>query len=415
VSEFGECGNLSIPRLSIQARPEYVPLSYAQQRLWFLDQLFPNQSVYNIPIAFRIEGQFDVEAFKFAIKYMVNRHEALRTRMGINEGEGYQEIVDASWFKVGFDDISHLSEDGRESYVKDVVEAESVYRFKLDAEWLFRVRVLREDTLCHVVCMTMHHIISDGWSNEILFRELNETYEAYIKGEEPTLAPLGIQYVDYAIWQREWLQGERLEEQLSYWKETLAGAPESIELPTDYERPKELTYRGGVYTTEIDGEVLKQLKAFGESEGATLFMTLLAAINVVLYKHSGQKDLVIGSPIANRNHHEIEGLIGFFVNTLALRTEIDPEESFRSLLRRVKERTLEAYEHQDVPFEQVVDHLDIPRQLNRNPVFQVIFDLHNQPNASFLLYNTPNVEPIASGHNIAKLDLSIFAYEGENQ
>ena len=287
---------------------------------------------------------------------------------------------------------------------------------------------MREDADHHVVCMTLHHIISDGWSNEILFRELNEAYIAYQGGKEPNLLPLGIQYADYAIWQREWLKGERLEAQLSYWKERLSGALESIDLPTDYERPKELTYRGGVYSTEIDGRTLRALKVLGESEGATLFMTLLAAINLLLYKHSGQKDLVIGSSIANRTHHEIEGLIGFFVNALALRTEIEPKESFRALLRRVKERTLEAYEHQDVPFEQVVDHLDIPRQLNRNPVFQVMFVLQNthmkgidqgRSGDGICIGITDGVlgnglkihEWLGSQEQVAKFDVSIFGYE----
>ncbi|UCM94175.1 MAG: amino acid adenylation domain-containing protein [Candidatus Megaira endosymbiont of Mesostigma viride] len=413
------------PYKILKADEEHPPLSYAQQRLWFLDQLFPNQSVYNIPMVFRVEYTFDVEAFTRAVTYIVHRHESLRTRIGMHEEEGYQVILDTDAFTVGFEDISSLSGEEKAKTIQEIVDSEAGYRFKLDGEWLFRVRVMREDADHHVVCMILHHIISDGWSNEILFRELNEAYVAYQEGKEPNLIPLGIQYADYAIWQREWLKGERLEAQLSYWKKMLSGALESIDLPTDYERPKELTYRGGVYTTEIDVKTLKALKVLGESEGATLFMTLLAAINVVLYKHSGQKDIVIGTPIANRNHHEIEGLIGFFVNTLALRTKIDPQESFRGLLRRVKEWTLEAYEHQDVPFEQVVDHLDIPRQLNRNPVFQVMFVLQNmglgdQGKTGDLEGGDGTPHPqgkiqipewLRAQEQMAKFDLSIEAYE----
>jgi amino acid adenylation domain-containing protein len=377
--EYEGKGNINVPELKRVTRPERMPLSFAQQRLWFLDQLIPNHALYNVPMAFRLRGAFDREAFDSALRYLVDRHEVLRTRIGVYEGEGYQEIRGAQEFRVGWEDISTQSEADREVYIKEAVEREAGYRFKLGEEWLFRAHVIRVSDDVHVLMMNMHHIITDGWSFDIFLRELNVAYEAYLKGEEPGLEPLEVQYGDFAIWQRSWLQGEALERQLEYWKESLRGAPESIGLPTDYERPKELTYEGGLYTREISESLLKKVKALSESEGATLFMTLLSVLNIVLYKNSGQEDMVIGSPIANRHYKEIEGLIGLFVNTLALRTQIDPKASFREVLRRVKERTLEAYNHQDIPFEQLVDHLNITRHYESDIhcVSKLMFALQN--------------------------------------
>ncbi|NDA91485.1 MAG: non-ribosomal peptide synthetase, partial [Alphaproteobacteria bacterium] len=322
--EFGDKGNLSVPELRNTIRPERIPLSFAQQRMWFLDQLLPDHALYNVPMGFRLRGKFNRGAFEAAIRYLVSRHETLRTRIGVYEGEGYQEIIEAKEFRLG-------------------LEREAGYRFKLSDEWLFRAHIIRVSDDVNVLIMNMHHIITDGWSFEIFLRELKIAYEAYCKGEVPGLEPLEIQYGDFALWQRSWLQGEVLEKQLGYWKEALNGAPESIGLATDYERPKELSYEGGIYTREISESLLKKVKALSESEGATLFMTLLSVLNIVLYKNSGQEDMVIGSPIANRHYKEIEGLIGVFVNTLALRTQINPRMSFRELLRKVKETTVGAY------------------------------------------------------------------------
>ena len=412
--EFEGRGNVNVPELKSVPRPQRIPLSFAQQRLWFLGQLLPNHALYNVPMAFRFRGMFVREAFEAALRYLVERHEVLRTRIVVYEGEGYQEIREAQEFRIGWEDISNKAEVEREVYVKEVVEQEAGYRFKLNAEWLFRVQVLRLVDDVHVLIINMHHIITDGWSIDIFLRELNIAYEAYCKGEVPGLAPLEIQYGDFAIWQRSWLQGEVLARQLGYWKESLEGAPESIGLVSDYERPQELTYEAGIYTQEIPSSLLKKVKVLSMSEGATLFMTLLSVLNIVLYKNSGQQDMVIGSPIANRHYKETEGLIGFFVNTLALRTVIDPKESFRELLRRVKEATLGAYNHQDIPFEQLVDHLNITRQMNQNPVFQVMFTLQNAGDTVFKLRGV-DIQELEIAVKNAKFDLSVFAYEADDK
>ena len=247
----------------------------------------------------------------------------------------------------------------------------------------------------------------------IFFKELSELYNAYAQGKEPSLPSLPLQYADFALWQRDWLQGEVLEQQLSYWKQQLADIPDLLALPTDKPRPHELTYKGATYHTSFSKEIKDQLNQLSQQQGTSLFMTLLAAFQILLYRYTGQKDIVVGSPIANRHYQEIEGLIGFFINTLALRTTFEDHESFTDVLNKVKETTLQAYQHQDVPFEQLVDHLDIPRVLNRNPVFQVIFTLQKATKGESLAFKQIQVEPFYRSYPIAKFDLLLSVHESE--
>ena len=386
-------------------RPERIPLSFAQQRLWFLDQLIPNQSIYNIPMALRLKGELAVEALEDALRYLIQRHEVLRTHIESEAGEAYQVITSDPFFKLERIDLSALVPAAREEASSELVREEALKPFDLEKGPLIRGKLLALGDGESILLLSMHHIVSDGWSFDVLLKELKIAYEAYKNGEAPELSPLSIQYADFALWQRGWLQGEVLEDQLAYWKEELEGVPEVIALPTDHVRPQELTYRGGVYVQHIPKEQLARIKTLSESQGSTLFMTLLAAFQILLYRYTGQEDIVVGSPIANRHYKEIEGLIGFFINTLALRAQIKGDLTFRDILTQTRETTLNAYAHQDVPFEQLVDHLEIPRELNRNPVFQTILVLQNTGNTSFELEGIESRAGI-DGEAIAKIDIS---------
>ena len=318
-----------------------------------------------------------------------------------------------SFFNLERIDLSTLSLSARKKASDELVGKEALKPFDLEKGPLIRGQLLTMGDTESILLLSMHHIVSDGWSFDILLKELKSAYEAYKKGKEPALSPLSIQYADFALWQRNWLQGEVLENQLAYWKKELEGVPEVIALPTDHARPQELSYRGGVHVHHIPKEQLAKIKALSESQGSTLFMTLLAAFQILLYRYTSQEDIVVGSPIANRHYKEIEGLIGFFVNTLALRAQIKGDLTFRDILTQTRETTLNAYAHQDVPFEQLVDHLEIPRELNRNPVFQVVFVLQNTGNTSFELEGI-EARFIGGNAEVAKFDLSLFAHEGSD-
>jgi hypothetical protein len=286
-----------------------------------------------------------------------------------------QVIAPFGGFVLPVEDLSGLEEADREAAVRRRAGEEARRPFDLAAGPLFRAALLRLGAEEHVLLLSMHHIVSDGWSMGVLYRELSALYEAYREGGESPLPELPVQYADYAVWQREQLEGEVLDRQLSYWRERLAGAPELLELPTDRPRPPVQTYRGATVPVELSPELLERLQALGRSEGATLYMTLLGAFQVLLSKYSGSEDVVVGSPIAGRTRKEVEELIGFFVNTLVLRTDLSGDPSFREVLRRAREVTLGAYEHQEVPFERLVAELQPERSLSHSPLFQVMFTL----------------------------------------
>ncbi|HEU4454890.1 MAG TPA: condensation domain-containing protein, partial [Longimicrobium sp.] len=357
-----------------RAHRDGAPLSFAQERLWFLDRLEPGSAVYNISLARPLGGALDEAALGRALGEIVRRHEALRTTFAEVDGAPEQVIAPFDGFVLPVEDLSGLGEADRAVEARRRAGEEARRAFDLSAGPLFRASLLRLDAESRVLLLSMHHIVSDGWSMGVLFRELSVLYAAYRDGRESPLPELAVQYADYAVWQREQLRGEMLERQLSYWRKRLAGAPELLELPTDHPRPAVQTSRGASERIELPG-VLERLRALGRSEGATLYMVVLSAFQVLLSKYSGSEDVVVGSPVAGRTRDEVAGLIGFFVNTLVLRADLSGDPSFREVLGRVREATLGAYEHQELPFEKLVAELQPERSLSHSPLFQVSFSL----------------------------------------
>ncbi|HEV3050216.1 MAG TPA: FkbM family methyltransferase, partial [Longimicrobium sp.] len=366
-----------LPAVVPVVRTSALPLSFAQERLWILDRLESQSAVYNILAARRLGGALDQAALQRALGEIVRRHEALRTVFAEVDGSPVQVIAPFGGFSLPVEDLSGLGEADREAAVGRRAGEEARRGFDLATGPLFRAALLRLGAEEHVLLLSMHHIVSDGWSMGVLFRELSALYAAYREGGESPLPELAVQYADYAVWQREQLAGEVLDRQLAYWKARLADAPALLELPTDRPRPAVQTYQGATVPVELSPELLERLQALGRSEGATLYMTLLGAFQVLLSKYSGSGDIVVGSPIAGRTRKEIEELIGFFVNTLVLRTDLSSDPSFREVLGRVREATLGAYEHQEVPFEKLVAELQPERSLSHSPLFQVMFTLED--------------------------------------
>ncbi len=359
-----------------------APLSFAQQRLWFLEELEPGSPAYHIPAIFHLEGNLDVPALAASLNAVVQRHEALRTTFASVNGQPTQQVNADVKITVPVEDLQSVPADRRESEIARLTAEETRRPFDLTQGPMLRACLLRLAPGEHRLILTMHHIASDGWSRGVLLDELSALYKDFLAGKRPSLDPLPVQYADFAVWQREYLAGDRLEKQLAYWKNQLAGAPPRLELPTDFPRPAVQAYRGTHLPVKIDQTLYEELKRLSQEAGTTLFMTLLAAFNVLLFRYSRQEDIVIGSPIANRTRAEIEGLIGFFVNTLALRTDLSGNPSFLQLLGQIKETTLDAYDHQDLPFEKLVEELQPERALSYNPIFQVMFVLHNANGAS---------------------------------
>jgi len=366
-------GVVTPPRIGKAPREGNVmPLSFAQQRLWFIDQLEPGNPVYNTPRGVRLRGTLDVAALESAFSELIRRHEALRTTFRDLHGEPVQVIGNAEPFTITVEELSGLPEAA-------LIREEVQRPFNLSTGPLIRARLLRLSPEDHILLVSMHHIVSDGWSMGVLVREVAALYEAYAIGEESTLKELSLQYGDYAVWQREWLRGEVLERQLDYWRGQLAGVPPVLELPSDRPRPHVQTFRGATLPFKLSKELSEELRALSRREGVTLYMTLLASLQTLLSRYSGQDDIAVGTPIANRRHGEIENLIGFFANTLVMRTDVSGNPTFVSLVQRVKEMALGAYTHQDVPFEMLVEMLQPERSMSYTPLFQVLFALQNAP------------------------------------
>ncbi|HSP79793.1 MAG TPA: amino acid adenylation domain-containing protein, partial [Myxococcaceae bacterium] len=386
-----------------------IPLSFAQQRLWFLSQLAPGGFSYNVPFFARLKGRLEVAALERSLREIVQRHEALRTTFVTVDGQPVQRIASELDLSLPVEGLESVPEEVRERALRQRAEEEARYPFVLEEGPLVRARLLRVKADEHVLLLTLHHIVCDGWSMGVLVRELNALYTALSRGEEPRLPAIPVQYADFTQWQREWLQGEVLEAQLSWWKHQLAGAPLVLELPTDRPRPLVQTFRGAFLPVRLPLRLSGPLRALCRQEGVTPFMLLLAAYHVLLSRYSGQTDLVVGSPIAGRNRHEVEELIGFFVNTLALRVDASGETSFREMLRRVREACLGAYAHQELPFDKLVDALQPERDLARSPLFQVMFALQDAPPALEL----PGVlqEALEIDPGMAKFDLTLFVRE----
>jgi len=402
---------LEAPPIEPVLREGRLPLSFAQQRLWFLDQLEPNNPLYNIPWAFRLSGALNVEALRGSLNELVRRHEVLRTTFSTEENQPVQVITPNVRMELPLTDLSHLPD--ADAQTRRLILDDGSRPFDLSRGPLLRASLLKLSAEEHVLAVNIHHIVSDRWSIGVFTQELISLYGALAGGKPSPLAELPFQYADFAAWQREWLQGGVLEQQIAYWKKQLDGAPQVLDLPTDRPRPPKESFRGDIKGIPLSPELTEKLKALGRNEGVTLFMTLLAAWNVLLARYSGQEDIVVGTPIANRNRSEIEGLIGFFANTLVLRTDLSGNPSFRALLARVRDMALGAYAHQDLPFEKLVEELRPERSLSHNPLFQVLFALQNTPG---LDQEIPGLKLKAVGAKVgtAKCDLALFMAETPN-
>jgi amino acid adenylation domain-containing protein/FkbM family methyltransferase len=370
---------VSAPPIRRASREQPLPLSFAQQRLWFLDQLEPGSISYNSPLAVRLSGTLDTDALARTLDELTRRHEALRTHFAELDGQPVQVVEPVAACRLELVELSDVPSEEVEAAARRLAAEEAARPFDLGRGPLLRASLLQLAETEHVLLVTMHHIISDGWSLGVLVKEVAALYEAFAEGRPSPLVELDIQYADFAVWQREWLQGEVLEGQLSYWREQLQGAPAVLELPTDRPRPPVQTFRGAHERFELEAGLTDALRALSRREGVTLFMTLLAAWQALLARYSGQADVVVGADVANRNRAETEGLIGFFVNMMVLRTDLSGDPTFAELLKRVREVCLGAYAHQDLPFERLVEELQPERSLSHTPLFQVSFVLQNQP------------------------------------
>jgi amino acid adenylation domain-containing protein len=392
-------------------KTRHAPLSFAQQRLWFLDQLEPDRALYHISKAVHLSGVLQVEALQQALDTIVARHEVLRTNIVADDGQPVQVIRAPQTVALPVIDLRGWDDAAHEAELHRRLVAESGRPFNLTCDLMLRALLLRLADEAYVLLLVMHHIASDGWSMGIFTRELSQLYNAAVRGGSAPLPQLPIQYADYALWQRQRLQGEGLEAKLAYWKQHLAGAPAILELPTDRPRQAVQTYRGARQSSTLPPALCTALKTLSQREGVTLFMTLLAAFQTLLYRYTGRDDIVVGSPIAGRTQGETEGLIGFFVNTLVLRTDLAGNPSFRALLHRVRETSLGAYAHQELPFEKLVEELQPERTLSHAPLFQLIFSLQNFPRETLELTGL-TLQSMQIEREAAKFDLSLMVVEG---
>ena len=385
-------------------------LSFAQQRLWFLDQLEPNTPLYNLPAVVRLSGSLNVDALQQALTAMELRHEILRTCLVRIDDLPVQRVEPKAVMRLsqaqvtGDTDLDRETEDQR--WIRDEIRRP----FDLEAPRLWRAALLRIEPEEHILIINQHHLIADEWSLKIFFRELIALYEGYRQGRPIDLPPLPLQYADYAAWQRQWLQGERLQEQLGYWMRHLAGQPPVTEWPTDRPRGRTPTFCGQYRTHVLSGELMASIRQVAQQEDVTLFALLLAAFKTLLHRYTGQTDLIVGTPIAGRNRAEIEGLLGFFVNTLPLRTSLEGDPTFRELLRRVREVTLGAYTHPDVPLDQLVQALQPDRSLDHLPFTRVMFVLQSDVLERMSLPGL-SLRFLDVESDTAKFDFTLFAQE----
>ena len=388
-----------------------IPLSFAQQRLWFLDQLESNTSLYNLPAAYRLKGQLNVEALEYSINQVLHRHASLRTYfVTSDDGSPAQRILPPAPFNLPQRDLRHLPEPERELEVRRVIAKEGQKPFQLSSPPLLRCLLLRTGEEEHIFIITIHHIITDGWSMGVFLSELAMSYESYLEQRPAPLPELLVQCADFAVWQRNWLRGEVFDRLLDYWQKQLKGAPARLELPTDRPRPAIQTHRGAKQFASLSSQLTQSLRELSRHEDATLYMTLLACLNTLLHYYTGQNDIVVGTNVANRNRREMELLIGFFVNDLVMRTDLTGNPTFRELLGRVREVALGAYSHQDMPFDRLVDALKIERSPAHHPLFQVCFVLQNAPVTSVEVKSlTISMLPVENP--IALFDLVLTAWE----
>ncbi|WP_157722062.1 non-ribosomal peptide synthase/polyketide synthase [Tumebacillus avium] len=398
---------MAVTPIEIISRDGDLPLSFAQHRLWVLDQLNPGTTVYNMPFAVRLVGSLNIAALERTLTEIVRRHEALRTTFDNNNGEALQKIAAPYAVSLPVLDWSGEEASAREAAAKRYVEQEALTPFDLSQGPLLRSSLLKLNDEEHVLVLNLHHIVSDGWSMGVFLQEVAALYGAFHADQPAPLAELPVQYADFAAWQRGWLQGDVYDKQLSYWKEQLSGELPVLQLPADHPRPPVQTYRGAIVQFQVEGETVKHLQQLSRRAGSTMFMTLLAAYQVLLMRYSGQEDITVGTPIAGRNRKETEHLIGFFVNTLVLRTDLSGDPTFEELLSRVRETALGAYAHQDLPFEKLVVELQPERDASRSPLFQTMFNL--QPHTAGHSATLPGLElrPLDFEHGTVKFDLEL--------
>ncbi|RUR75343.1 non-ribosomal peptide synthetase [Chlorogloeopsis fritschii PCC 9212] len=413
LAEITAAGDLvSVPLAKVESSSDFHPLSFAQQGLWFIHQLAPNTPAYNIPTIINLTGQLNIAALTQSLNEIIRRHEILRTKFAIANEQPVQVIDPTVNFNLLIEDLRELSKDDIAVAAQCLTTELAQHQFDLSCQSLLRGLLLRLTDNEYKLLITFHHIIADGWSVGVFIRELAALYEAFVNGEPSPLPELPIQYIDFAYWQRQYLQPERIQTLLTYWKQKLAGKLPILDLPCDYPRSPVQTFNGAKVQLSLPKTLTEALKHLSQQEGATLFMTLLAAFKTLLYRYTGQTDILVGSPVANRNAIKTEPLIGLFVNVLVLRTDLSEQPSFRELLSRVKSTALEAYVHQDLPFEQLVEELQPERDLSHHPLFQVMFVLQNVP------LPTPQLSDIsltfAEGDNgSAKFDLTVFMEDTE--
>ena len=402
--------DLQLPLEPVGRDQQHLPLSFAQQRLWFLDQLTPLSAAYNIPAAVELAGRLDIQALEASLTFLVARHENLRARFPIVDGQPAQVIAPATPLGLPVLDLRALPSAERDAEVQRRLIVEAQQPFDLARGPLLRAALLWLADDASILQLTMHHIIADGWSMGVLINDLTALYAALYKGQPPALAPLPVQYADYAAWQQRWMQEQALTAQLAYWKAQLAGAPALLDLPTRQPRPVAHTVEAQILPFQLSLDLSAALNALSQREGATLFMTLLAAFQALLMRYTGQDDIVVGTPIAGRTHPELEGLIGCFVNTLVLRANFAADPTFCQLLRQVRETTLDAYAHQDLPFERLVEELQPERNRSLTPLFQVLFALQNVPVSAIELPGL-TCRLLESDTGTAKFDLTVSIEE----
>jgi len=401
---------LTAPPIRSVERNAVLPLSFAQQRLWFFEQFQPGSTTYHLAQTARLLGDLNVPALEQALNEIMRRHESLRTTFQNIKGEPAQQIAPPSTLTVPLIDLSAWPETEREKEMQRLTQEELKRPFDLTHGPLVRARLFKLDEQTHVALFMLHHIVTDAWSMGVLLRELTILYDAFSQGRPSPLAELPVQYADFAHWQREWLSGEVLEEQFAYWKERLGGQLPLLSLPTDRPRPEVWTYRGAKHPVQFSKNLTEELKALGNRQGATLFMTLLSAFQMLLNYYTGEQDIVVGTDDANRGRLETESLIGFFINQLALRTDLSGNPSFNELLTRVREVTLGAYAHSELPFDKIIEKLRPERSLSHAPLFQVKFVLQNTP-AEELQLRGLKLLPLQTDHVAAKFDLTPLLLE----
>jgi len=396
-----------IPPLSAVSRDQELPMSFAQQRLWLVHQLNPDSPAYNWASGLRLKGRLDVVALEKTLSEVIRRHEILRTTFVVVDGRPLQIINSAKPVTLPITDLTTLPEEHREEQARRLFKQEAQQPFDLEKDSLIRVMLMRLGEHDHAALITIHHIVSDGWSVELLVKEVAVLYEAYSNGKSSPLADLAIQYADYAVWQRQLLQGEALEKSLSYWRRQLADAPTELKLPTKQPQATMQSSRGASRSFSFPPDSFERSVTLCNQEGVTNFMMLFSVLNVLLNYYSQQDDIIVGVPIANRNRSEVEGLIGFFINMLVLRTDLSGNPTFRELIRRVRKVALEAFVHQDLPFEKIVEELDPDRDLSRIPLVRVALNFQIASESSGLELSGLSLSPMDVGFQTALFDLSL--------